>query len=96
MRLQNVASLLILAGGLYFAPKTAFGQNLDSGLNLDAGPTSVPKKLKSLDLSAIDKTAEPTSVTQLEGSVRSGERPHSWAFALEESLPLRSLDGVWN
>ncbi|MBB5331744.1 M13 family metallopeptidase [Tunturiibacter gelidoferens] len=59
MRLQNVVPLLILAGGLYLAPKTAFGQILDSGLNLDAGPTSVPKKLKSLDLSAIDKTADP-------------------------------------
>jgi hypothetical protein len=39
---------------------------------------------------------EPTSATQLEGSVRSGERPHSWVFAPEESLPLRSLDGEWN
>jgi putative endopeptidase len=61
MRLQNVASFLILSGVLYLghAPNAAFGQTRDSRPNLDGGPTSVPKKLVSFDLSAIDKTADP-------------------------------------
>jgi putative endopeptidase len=70
MRLQNIASLLILSGGLYLGhgSNAAFGQSIDlgSGQTIDAGfsaaddgPTAAPKKPVSFDLSAIDKTADP-------------------------------------
>ncbi len=55
MRLQTVASTLLLSGGL-LAP-AAIAQNVapDTG----SGPTSVPKKPIMFDLSSIDKTADP-------------------------------------
>ncbi|HEX4650838.1 MAG TPA: M13 family metallopeptidase [Granulicella sp.] len=71
MRLQNIASLLILSGGLYFGQggNAAFGQSIDMGssqqtidagfMAADEGPTAAPKKPVSFDLSAIDKTADP-------------------------------------
>jgi putative endopeptidase len=70
MRLQNVTSLLILSGGLYFGHATnrAFAQSIDTGLSqsidagfatADEGPAAAPKKPVSFDLSAIDKTADP-------------------------------------
>jgi putative endopeptidase len=70
MRLQNIASLLILSGGLYlgYAGTAAFGQRIDtsSSQTIDAGfaaaddgPSAAPKKPVSFDLSAIDKTADP-------------------------------------
>jgi putative endopeptidase len=69
MRFQNIASLLILSGGLTLG-HAAFGQaidmssaqTIDAGFALDdsgSGPTSVPKKPISFDLTAIDKTADP-------------------------------------
>jgi putative endopeptidase len=70
MRLQNIASVLILSGGLYFGHggNAAFGQSIDMGSSqtidagfagADDGPTAAPKKPVSFDLSAIDKTADP-------------------------------------
>jgi putative endopeptidase len=70
MRIQNIASLLILSGGLYFgqAFHAAYGQSIDtsSGQTIDAGfatadegPSAAPKKPVSFDLSAIDKSADP-------------------------------------
>jgi putative endopeptidase len=56
MRLQSVASALLLAGGL-FAGAAAVAQNVVS--DADSGPTSVPKKPVMFDLSSIDKTADP-------------------------------------
>jgi putative endopeptidase len=69
MRFQNIASLLILSGGLSLG-HAAHGQTIDmsSAQTIDAGfalddtgsaPTSVPKKPISFDLTAIDKTADP-------------------------------------
>jgi putative endopeptidase len=70
MRFQNVASLLILSGGLYFgqATQTAYGQSIDTGSSQtidagfaagDDGPSAAPKKPVSFDLTAIDTTADP-------------------------------------
>jgi putative endopeptidase len=55
MRIQNIASVLFLTGGLLASP--ALAQNFTS--DTDAGPTAVPKKPISFDLTAIDKTADP-------------------------------------
>ena len=55
MRIQNIASVLFLTGGLLANP--ALAQNFTS--DTDAGPTAVPKKPISFDLTAIDKTADP-------------------------------------
>ncbi len=55
MRIQNIASVLFLSGGLLASP--ALAQNFTS--DTDAGPTAVPKKPISFDLTAIDKTADP-------------------------------------
>jgi putative endopeptidase len=55
MRIQNLASVLFLTGGLLAMP--ALAQNLVS--ESDAGPTAAPKKPISFDLTAIDKTADP-------------------------------------
>jgi putative endopeptidase len=69
MRLQNIASLLILSGGLYLGHggNAAFGQSIDmsssqtidAGFAADDGPSAAPKKPISFDLTAIDKTADP-------------------------------------
>src|SRR5271156_6001108 len=70
MRIQNIASLLILSGGLYFGPTihAAYGQSIDTSsaqtidagfATADEGPAAAPKKPVSFDLSAIDKTADP-------------------------------------
>jgi putative endopeptidase len=55
MRIQNIASVLFLTGGLLASPALAQNFTLDT----DAGPTAVPKKPISFDLTAIDKTADP-------------------------------------
>ncbi len=55
MRIQSVASALLLSGGLFAA--SASGQNVAP--SSDTGPTEVPKKPISFDLSSIDKTADP-------------------------------------
>ncbi|ADW67843.1 M13 family metallopeptidase [Granulicella tundricola] len=56
MRIQSVASYLLLSGTL-LAGGSALGQNVVS--TDDNGPTSAPKKPMSFDLSSIDKTADP-------------------------------------
>ena len=55
MRTLVVASFFVLAAPLCLA------QNLASSADSPSGPTSVPKKPISFDVSAIDKTADPCS-----------------------------------
>lgn len=56
MRIQSFASLFMLSSGLALGA-SAVAQNVISPY--DAGPTSVPKKPISFDLTSIDKTADP-------------------------------------
>ena len=58
MRVPFVASLLVLSGSLA-AGSSALAQNAFA--DPDAGPTSVPKKPVSFDLTSIDKAADPCS-----------------------------------
>ena len=55
MRIQIVVSALLLTGG--FVAGSAAAQQFVS--DSESGPTSIPKKPISFDLSAIDKTANP-------------------------------------
>ena len=55
MRLQTVASSLLLTGSL-LAGGAAMGQNVVSA---DTGPAAAPKKPVMFDLTSIDKTADP-------------------------------------
>jgi putative endopeptidase len=55
MRIQTIASTLVLSGGLFAGAAAA--QNLT--VDLDSGPTSPPKKPVMFDLTSIDKTADP-------------------------------------
>ena len=58
MRVPFVASLLVLSGGLA-AGSSALAQHAFA--DSDAGPTSIPKKPVSFDLTSIDKSADPCS-----------------------------------
>jgi putative endopeptidase len=53
MRIQSLASLVLLSGSLCYA------QSLAPAPDVASGPTSEPKRPISFDLSAIDKTADP-------------------------------------
>ena len=56
MRVQAVASVLLLSGG-FMAGVSLAAQTLSS--DTDSGPTAPPKKPVMFDLSSIDKTADP-------------------------------------
>jgi len=56
MRVQSIASTLLLSGGL-LAGASAVAQTAVT--DSDSGPTSAPKKPLMFDLSSIDKTADP-------------------------------------